>query len=160
MPPVGFVVAMHGRLLLRAGPARRRRAREVWLVVSRFGPGGATLAVSFAGTGPRACTPYRMRPRMSLVAQHVAQGGRGIVFRFRPSPLPQLLLTGRWCAATGLVRLSGQAPVLRLVAKGRLAAGVSYRLLAAQQPWIGEWHEAHDGALTLGSRADLHGAKR
>lgn len=65
MPPDGFVVAMRGRLIVVPGPKRRRRAMQVWLIVSRFGPDGLTLAISLAGAAGGGSAASRLVPRLT-----------------------------------------------------------------------------------------------
>ncbi len=151
MPPDGFVVAMRGRLIVVPGPKRRRRAMQVWLIVSRFGPDGLTLAIALAGAAGGGSAASRLVPRLTLLGQRVAsQPPRpDILFRLMGGSAPKLRIAGRWRAAEGFARLRNNVPRLRLVAAGQLAAGLRWRILAAQTPWVGEWHMPGHARLTL-----------
>ncbi|NKC31191.1 hypothetical protein [Falsiroseomonas selenitidurans] len=151
MPPDGFVVAMRGRLVVAPGSKRHRRAVDAWLIVSRFGPGGLTLAIALAGAAGADAAPPRLAPRQTLLGQRVAAPPQrpGILFQLLGHWSPGLRIAGRWRAAGGFARLIGSPPALRLIAAGRLAAGLRWRIRAAQQPWIGEWHMPGHARLTL-----------
>lgn len=151
-PPNGFVLAMRGRLVLHAGPRRRRRGAVVSLVVSRFGPSGTLLAIALTELGQEAAEATSALPRVTLLGawSGLNRAERGEEFRLLAVLPSRLTLVGRWRASAGRVRLRGSAPALRLVGAGQLRGGPRWRLVALQCFWIGEHHAATDAGITLG----------
>ncbi|WP_137179101.1 hypothetical protein [Roseomonas sp. AR75] len=151
-PSNGFVLAMRGRLVLHAGPRRRRRGAVVSLVVSRFGHGGSLLAIALTELGQQPTGAISALPRVTLLGEWAGpnRAGRGVEFELLATLPPRLALVGRWRASAGRVRLRGSAPALRLVGAGQLRGGRSWRLVALQCFWIGEHHAATDAGITLG----------
>ncbi len=152
MPPDGFVIAMRGRLSIIATHGRRREMNDATLVVSRFNDGGAMLAIGLAGATVTNPPPAILMPRLTLLARGLPPGAAraGALFRLLADDVPALRLAGRSRGATGAARITGDMPLLRLGAAGRLNAGARWRIDARQIPWIGESATGHCPASGMG----------
>lgn len=149
MPESGFVIAMQGDLLLTT--RMRERARYgLWLIVSRFGPGGGLVAVSATGVAGGAAPPAGLMPRTTLVGRLME--GPSTHFDLLGEPPCGVAVAGAFRPGPGAVWLMGEPPKLRLFAAGELASGMRWRLGAERRPWIGETVAAGP-RLTMGSRA-------
>lgn len=150
MPESGFVIAMQGDLLLTT--RMRERARYgLWLIVSRFGPGGSLVAVSATGAAGGTAPPAGLVPRTTLIGR--LMDGPSAHFDLLDEPPPGVAVAGAFRRGPGAIWLMGEPPQLRLFAAGELESGVRWRLGAERRPWIGETVAAGERRLTMGSRA-------
>lgn len=150
MPEYGFVIAMQGDLLVNTR-MRERVRYGIWLIVSRFGPGGSMVAVSAAGANGGSEPPAGLVPRTTVIGRLME--GPSAHFDLLAEPPFGVSVAGAFRPGPGAVWLMGEPPQLRLFAAGELASGVRWRLSAERRPWIGEAIAASEQLLTMGSRA-------
>lgn len=150
MPENGFVIAMQGDLLLTTR-IRERVRYGIWLIVSRFGPGGSLVAVSVAGAAGGHEPPAGLAPRSTVIG--CLMEGPGAHFELLGDPPAGVAVAGAFQPGPGAVWLMGEPPRLGLFAAGELASGLRWRLSAERRPWIGEAVSFEKSSLTIGSRA-------
>ncbi len=150
MPENGFVIVMQGDLLLTSR-VRERVRYGIWLIVSRFGPGGGMVAVSATGAAGGSAPPAGLVPRNTLVGRLL--DGPCEHFELLGEPPPRVTVAGAFRPGPGAIWLMGEPPQLRLFAAGELESGLRWRLGAERRPWMGETVAALEQRLTVGSRA-------
>lgn len=136
----GFVLAMQGKVMLRREQPRRQRIHiKAWFLVSRLGPEGQFLLISWAGRDFDAAPP-RIVPRLTLVGRRQPDLRLDVVvpFDLLPEAPTGLSIVGRMAPAKGRALLSsmGLRSTLRVIAS--LPSGLSCRIVAARRPWLGE----------------------
>lgn len=121
-----------------------------WLILARWGPGGAWLTMAEAtevarghNGGPDDTAPPSLHPRVtwfaSLASETAAEGAIFLLARDPPDGFP---LAGRFRPAEGFARLAAAAGGLRLTLLAREVAAAGrpetrWHLHAGQRPWIG-----------------------
>lgn len=150
MPEDGFVIAMQGDLLLSTGPSERAR-HAIWLIVSRFTPGGGMVSISITGASGGTVPPLGLVPRMTMIGRLLE--GPSTHFELLDVPPGGMAVAGSFRAGMGAAWLMGEAPWFSLFAAGELESGTRWRLGAERRAWSGERLAARmDQGLTMGSR--------
>lgn len=144
LPPLGFVVALHGTLIDRSGVLRRE-----WLIASRWGDGGAYLAIArtLVPGDPAATAPPLLTPRWSALAllDPTPDQAASPCFTFAAQCPAGLLLAGRFAPSLGSVRVDGDAASIRLQGNVHCLPGKAHRDFQFEgvwAPWVGEFIES------------------
>lgn len=143
LPPLGFVVALHGTLIDRSGVARRE-----WLIASRWGDGGTYLSVArtLVPGDPAATAPPLLTPRWSALAllDPTPDPSGSPCFIFAERCPAGLLLAGRFAPSLGSVRVDGDSASLRLQGNVHClprTAKRDFQFEGVWAPWVGEFIE-------------------
>jgi hypothetical protein len=150
----GFVVAMRVVARIAAPAPAAGLAAQDWLIVARWGPGGAYLSISEAvevarghNGGPDDEAPPSLHPHATwfgrLAGATAAGGALFLLDQTTPDSMP---LAGRFRAADGYARLQpGEQGRRRLLLLARALPGAAgatglapaWHLRAEQRPWLG-----------------------
>jgi hypothetical protein len=133
----GFVMAMKGDVTLRRDkPAGFRFLPGALFLVSRVGPKGGWLLVSWAGRDADAAS---LRTRLTLVGQQSVSRPDGTAcFRLLSETPAGISVAGRTVPTTGRALLSNIHSTYTLWTLANLPNGLSCRIAIRQFPWIGE----------------------
>lgn len=143
LPPLGFVVALHGTIIGEAGVVRRE-----WLIASRWGSGGAYLSVARTLITDELATiaPPHLAPRWSALAvlDTTASQSGSPCFTFTEQCPAGLVLAGRFAPSLGNVRVDVDAASIHLQGNVHCLlrnAEHDFRFEGVWAAWIGEFIE-------------------